>query len=106
MTYEIALMFGLIGTAGILIYLQSTIDPRHSALKFFFICLGLGILIIGVSANIPILEANNNSINNITLQNQLISNVSTAYWAVIGVLVFTILYFIIMLIMSIKVKQK
>lgn len=106
MSWEIAIVFGIVSIAFTLIYLGLNLKDEHSIIKFFFIIIGLFMLIMELAMNEQLIKANEINIGNATIVSNLVSQsnsiFSTGMWVGILVITYFFLYFMFNLINRIK----
>lgn len=109
MTWEIALVFSMVGVAFSMFYLANSLDQRHYGIKLLLLLVGLFLLVGNLGINSQIIEANNDTINE-TIVGNLQTVTDTSYNGLIWVSVFVVLYFILywimQLIKSMKINKK
>ena len=101
MSWEIAIVFGIISTAFILMYLALNLDSKHAPIKFFLIMVSLFMLISELALNQQLVQANTLNIGNQTVTDNLILSTRGFYQTgiIIGTLILS--YFLIFLILGI-----
>ena len=109
MAWEIALILTFVGIAFALFFAGQSLDKEHNPLKLLFLIVGMLLLLANFANTTQIIDANNNTINNVNVSLALKNITDTSYSSFIWVLVFLIVYFVIYFLMkvarSIKLKH-
>lgn len=103
MSWEIAIIATIVGSAIGLFFAGNSLDEEHFPLKLLFLGLGLFLLILAVGVNYKIIDANTIAINNTNISGSLTNLTGTAHktlnygsWAVMG---YFFLYILIKILM-------
>ena len=94
MSWEIALVLGLLGTAFALMYVGNSLSEEHKLMKFFLLFVGLFMLVSNFGLSEHIIDANNSTITNTTL---LLSQTANIYGNFLIVVRVSLLYFVLYL---------
>lgn len=112
MSWQLALVVGVLGVPFFLIYLSQNIEGNNwygEGVKIFLIFIALISIILSSSMNIHILTASNGSMTNTTynaLSNNLTTHMHYTVWTFLIILLFFMLYFIYYFYMKLLVKRK
>ena len=104
MSWEIAITFGIVATAFTLIYLGLNLKEEHSIVKFFFLMIGLFMLITQLAMNEKFIRANELNINNATVSTNLINQSNSVYNTAMWVGILLITYFFVYFMFNIFAK--
>ena len=94
MSWEIALTAGMIGTAFCLLYIGFNLDKEHRYMKLFLLFIGLFMLMSNFGYTTQILNANNDSINDTTITQNLNRQAEGTFDVFMTVIIISLTYFI------------
>ena len=101
MSWEIAIVFGVVAVIGALFYVANIFDRKeHGLFKIFLFFMGLYFIVISLSVDQNILVSANSTINNSGVFDDLESNLNTSYWVGIMVLFVSLMYWSIFFLRS------
>jgi divalent metal cation (Fe/Co/Zn/Cd) transporter len=110
MGWEIALILTFVGIAFALFYAGQSLDKEHYPLKLLFLIIGLFLLLTNFAMTTHIINANNATIDDANITSAIIGTTDAVYsgfiWVVILAIVYFVIYFILKIMNSIKLKKE